>query len=218
MLKRYFNYYNQTVGSDGNQPNTLDNERELYDSMLIESIQHYGIDVQYISKETNNLDLLFGEDSQKKFTDTQTIEMYIESEFIGDDSLNFIGYDVKDEINLLVSRTRFKEDFGHAPEEGDLIMIPLVNETKGVLFEIRFVEDEKQFYPLAKLMQYKLKCSLWEHSNEEFDTFDADIDSMNLDDLTEEMVDIETTNGDNVHIQDEADKIIDRENNPFGDY
>ena len=104
MLKRYFNYYNQTVGSDGNQPNTLDNERELYDSMLIESIQHYGIDVQYISKETNNLDLLFGEDSQKKFTDTQTIEMYIESEFIGDDSLNFIGYDVKDEINRLIKK------------------------------------------------------------------------------------------------------------------
>lgn len=220
MLNKYFNYYNQTSGSG--QGGTLTSEQELYDSMLIESIQIKGLEVKYLRKTTDNIDRLFGEDTSKMFEEAVPIEMYLRSfTSFGDmtDAINILGHDIKDECDLTVSKTRFFEEFGHEPFEGDLIYLPLKNKKEGMLFEIRFVEDEDQFYPLANLMHYKLKCSLWEHSQEDFDTADFVIDSVEDDNYPEERENIVTQQGDNEFIQNEADEIIERdENNPFGDY
>ena len=213
-LNKYFNYYEQN--------GDLSNEQSLLDNMLIESIQINGLDVYYIEKETNNINPLYGEDVLKRYVNAQPIEMYLESfdNFIGDDALAIMGLTVKDELNLMVSKTRFDADFGHAPLEGDLIMIPLkMNNQKGVLFEIRFVEDEQQFYPLGNLMHYQLKCSLYEHSNEEFDTNNDDIDTINLDDFTDDNSTLKVDDTDKQYIEDELINIVDKtEGNAFGEF
>ena len=38
------------------------------------------------------------------------------------------------------------------------------------MFEIRFVEDQDPFFQLGKLFVFKLRCSLFEYSGEDFDT------------------------------------------------
>jgi hypothetical protein len=58
------------------------------------------------------------------------------------------------------------------PNEGDLIYFPL----SGSMFEIRFVEDQNPFFQLGKLFVFKMRCSLFEYSGEDFDTgTDADL-------------------------------------------
>lgn len=52
------------------------------------------------------------------------------------------------------------------PNEGDLIYFPL----SGSMFEIRFVEDQNPFFQLGKLFVFKMRCSLFEYSGEDFDT------------------------------------------------
>ena len=58
------------------------------------------------------------------------------------------------------------------PNEGDLIYFPL----SGSMFEIKFVEHEDPFYQVGKLFVFKLKCELFEYSQEDFDTGIGDID------------------------------------------
>ena len=52
------------------------------------------------------------------------------------------------------------------PNEGDLIYFPL----SGSLFEIRFVEDQDPFFQLGKMFVFKMRCSLFEYSGEDFET------------------------------------------------
>jgi len=62
----------------------------------------------------------------------------------------------------------------HKPKEGDIIFLPLSNS----FFEITFVEHEQPFYQLSNLPVYKLTCSLFEYSEEKFDTDVAAIDNL----------------------------------------
>ncbi len=219
-LKKWHNYYGQTVGGEGG--GTLQSSQNFIDNLLVQSIQRNGINVQYLPMTADHTDQLYGENPHKVFNEAIEIEMYIESfdNFGGpEDTISFMGYTVRDEMDFMVAKSRFIEEVGYPPKEGDLIMVPLQNIKKGVILEIRFVEDEQQWYPLAKLFHYKIKCSLWDHSQEDFGTMDDNIDSINIDDLPEQMTDIETQEGDNVFIQDESDSFIDNnENDPFGSY
>jgi hypothetical protein len=58
------------------------------------------------------------------------------------------------------------------PNEGDLVYFPL----SGSMFEIKFVEHEDPFYQVGKLFVFKLRCELFEYSQEDFDTGIGDID------------------------------------------
>ena len=40
----------------------------------------------------------------------------------------------------------------------------------GSMFEIRYVEDQNPFFQIGKLFVFKLKCTLFEYSGEDFDT------------------------------------------------
>jgi hypothetical protein len=44
------------------------------------------------------------------------------------------------------------------------------------MFEIKFVEHEDPFYQVGKLFVFKLRCELFEYSQEDFDTGIGDID------------------------------------------
>ena len=121
-------------------------EQDLVEQLTVETIKSMGRDMVYIPRTLVNKDDLFGEDSISKFDDGYPVEMYVQSVdgFEGEgDILSTFGIQIKDKINLVVSKRRFEESVGvyadiTRPKEGDLIFFPLSN----TLFEINFVEHE----------------------------------------------------------------------------
>ena len=95
----YFNHYGT------NTP-----EQKLVESLLIESIKSFGIDVHYMPRTQVNTDSIYGEDRISKFEDARMVEVYIKSidGFEGDGTFvsNF-GLEVRDQITFTISRRRF---------------------------------------------------------------------------------------------------------------
>ena len=155
-------------------------EQNILEDLTIESIKTMGKDMIYIPRTLVNTDDLFGEDVLSKFDDGYQLEMYIQSidGFAGEgDILSKFGLEIKDRVELVVSRKRFEQSVGDyesikRPKEGDLIFFPLSK----TLFEINFVEHENPFYQLGRLYTYKLSCEVFTYSQEEIDTGYSDID------------------------------------------
>ena len=155
-------------------------EQALIEDLTVETIQIHGQDMVYIPRVTVDRDTLFGEDVLSKFTEANTIEMYIDTVdgFQGEgDFISKFGLEIRDSIDLVVAKKRFEKVFKHdenitRPREGDLIYFPL---SKG-MFEIKFVEHENPFYQLGKLYTYKLSCELFVYSHEEINTGYDDVD------------------------------------------
>ena len=143
-------------------------QQELLNSLTREVIQMSGIDVLYLVRTSVKIDDILNEDVLSRFESAVEIEMYINTPEgfggAGDIATKF-GLDVQDELNMIVNKERFFKETGlAAPREGDLIYFPLDRN----LFEIRFVEDEKPFYPLGKNTVYELTCEKFVYSQEEF--------------------------------------------------
>tara|TARA_B100000085_G_scaffold285018_1_gene319649 strand:- start:2607 stop:3278 length:672 start_codon:yes stop_codon:yes gene_type:complete len=103
--------------------------------------------------------------------------MYLENTegFEGEgDLVSKFGVQIQEEATFIISLRTWERfislDSNLAtslrPNEGDLIYFPL----SGSMFEIRFVEDQDPFFQLGKLFVFKLRCSLFEYSGEDFDT------------------------------------------------
>ena len=171
----YFNHYGQNTA-----------EQKLVESLLIESIKSYGIDVHYMPRTQTNTDSIYGEDRLAKFEDARMVEMYIKSidGFEGDGTFvsNF-GLEVRDQITFTVSRRRFQDlNFENdkrdkEPLEGDLIFFPLSDS----LFEIRHVQDTNVFYQAGGLQTFDLVCELFEYADEAIDTGIAELDQIEID-------------------------------------
>jgi len=148
-------------------------EQNLVQDLVDESIKIHGIDCVYIPRTLVNVDEIFGEDKLPKFENGREIEMYVENYegFEGEgEVMTQFGLDIKDEITLTLSRRRFLNVFADKnyayPREGDLIYFPLSNG----LFEINFVEREKNFFSFGKVFTYELRCSMFRYSGEDMDT------------------------------------------------
>jgi hypothetical protein len=160
----------------------VNSEQDLLHDLTIETIKIHGRDMVYIPRTFVKEDALFGEDTISKFEGGVEIEMYIQSidGFGGDgDFISKFGLEIRDSVELIVSRRRFEESFAHdstitRPREGDLIYFPL---SKG-LFEIKFVEHENPFYQIGKLYTYKLSCELFKYSHEDLDTGFSEVDQL----------------------------------------
>ena len=171
----YFNHYGT---------NTPD--QRLVESLLIESIKSYGIDVHYMPRTQVNTDSIFGEDRISKFEDARVIEMYIKSVdgFEGDGTfISNFGLEVRDQITFTVSRRRFIDlsfegnNRDKEPLEGDLIFFPLSDS----LFEIKHVQDTNVFYQLGGLQTFDLVCELFEYADEAIDTGIDKLDQIEID-------------------------------------
>ena len=143
-------------------------QQELLNSLTREVIQMSGIDILYLVRTSVKIDDILNEDVLAKYESAVEIEMYVNTPEgfggAGDIATKF-GLDVQDELNMIVNKERFFKETGMAaPREGDLIYFPLDRN----LFEIRFVEDEKPFYPLGKNTVYELTCEKFVYSQEEF--------------------------------------------------
>jgi len=157
-------------------------EMDLYADLVIESLKIYGQDVYYLPRDLVNEDVLLGDDVSSRFPTSHKIEMYIENAegFDGEgDLFTRFGVEIRDEATFVVSRTRFSAQVRRPdndidtdrPTEGDLIYLPLTNK----MFEIQHVEHEQPFYQIENLPVYKMRCTLFEYSGEDFDTGIEDI-------------------------------------------
>ena len=168
----YFNHYGT---------NTPD--QRLVESIVIESIKSFGIDVHYMPRTEVNTDSIFGEDRISKFEDARMVEVYIKSidGFEGDGTFvsNF-GLEVRDQITFTISRRRFIDlnfETGNRdkePLEGDLIFFPLSDS----LFEIKHVQDTNVFYQMGGLQTFDLVCELFEYADEAIDTGIEELDKI----------------------------------------
>jgi hypothetical protein len=168
-------YFSQAVRS----------EQNLYEDLVIESLKIFGQDVYYIPRTLVERDNILGEDPASSFDDAYLVEAYIENQdgFEGaGDLYQKFGLEIRDEANFIISKRSWERLVGLynntlgtiRPQEGDIIFLPLSNS----FFEITFVEHEQPFYQLSNLPVYKLTCSLFEYSDEKFDTDIAAIDDL----------------------------------------
>lgn len=153
-------------------------EMDLYEDLVIEALKIYGQDIYYLPREIVNEDVLLGDDVASRFPQSHKIEMYIENTegFDGEgDLFTRFGVEIRDEVTLIVSKRRFEVQVRRPdnaiqldrPAEGDLIWIPLTNK----MFEIQHVEHEQPFYQIEDIPVYKLRCTLFEYTGEDFDTY-----------------------------------------------
>ena len=152
------------------------NDQELLHSLVTESIQVTGYDVNYIPRTLVNEDTILGEDSISEYKDAYSVEMYIKSVdgFEGEgDLVSKFGLEVRDQIIFSMSRRAWEGlDIGVRPKEGDLIYFGLTSK----LFQIMFVEHETPFYQAGALPTFDLTCELFTYSDEAMDTGVDEID------------------------------------------
>ena len=166
-------YFSQAVKS----------EQNLYEDLIIESLNIYGQDVYYLPRTIVSRDAVLGEDRASKFDDAYIIEAYIEDieGFAGSGDLySKFGLEIRDEASFVISKRQWQKLIGvwnndvdyPVPQEGDILFLPMSNK----LFEIMFVEHEQPFYQLSDLPVYKLQCALYEYNEEDFETGVDEID------------------------------------------
>lgn len=149
-------------------------EQDLVEGITIEIIQATGVDCYYIPRDYLSIDKIFGEDPGSYFDNAYVLEMYLQSfkGFEGNDVITQFGLEIKDKVNLVFARKRFKQEVTNKnsaltrPKEGDLIYFP----PSKSLFEINFVEHENPFYPLGRLYSYFITAELFTYSYEKLST------------------------------------------------
>ena len=173
------NHYFQGGNGIGNQ-----NEKRLYEDLIVEGLKNYGHDVYYLPRTLVNRDLILGEDTTSRFDDSWMVEMYVESTegFAGQQEIvSKFGLEIREDTTFMVSKRAWDYHVGlkdsliatGRPNEGDIIYYPLMNS----FFEIQFVEDQEPFFALGQLPVYKLRVTRWEYSSEKLDTGLEAIDS-----------------------------------------
>lgn len=169
-------YFNHAVKS----------EQNLYEDLIIESMEIYGIQVYYIPRNITRLDNILNEDIASTFGDAYMITMYLDDiadGYGGEQTImSKFGLEIRDSSNWVVAKKTWEQFIGiqnntivaGRPNEGDLIYIPLT----GSFHEIKFVEHESPFYQLGNIFVYKLQCETFEYANEKFDTGVDEIDGI----------------------------------------
>jgi len=198
-------YFSQAVKS----------EQNLYEDLIIESLQIYGQDVYYIPRTLVNRDDILNEDPASKFDDAYLLEMYIENtegfEGAGDLYSKF-GLEIRDECTFIVSRRRWETRVGifsdnvidPRPQEGDLIFLPMTNS----FFEISYVEDDQPFYQLSNLPVYRMQCSLFEYNDEDFDTGIVEVDDKSSQSAYQLAMDITITGGNHFEVGEIVEQTL----------
>ena len=192
----------------------ITSEQLLVEDLVIEAMQIHGMDVYYLPRTSgDSADMLYGEDTLRRYTTAYNLEMYLENVTGMDgegDFMSKFGLEIRDELTLLVSRRRFKYTTGASnlirPREGDLIYIPLIQN----FFEITFVEhenDQAMFYTLGRgrggnVYVYALKMKQLVFSEEYIVTGNDEIDSQIRDAYKRERITM-ASGGTGTYVQDE---------------
>ena len=154
------------------------NEGNLLEDLVQESIQVFGHEVSYLPRTQNNLDNIFGEASLSSFESAYPVEVYIKTTdgFEGEGAfVGRFGLEIREQITFSMSQRTWKGlGLTTRPLEGDLIWF----DTAQKMFEIMFVEHQAIFYQLGRLPVYDLSCEFFEYSSEDIDTGIPKIDAV----------------------------------------
>lgn len=213
--------------------------QDLINDLVKETIKIHGVNCFYIPREFKNKDVIFGEDTSAKFKYAFPIEMYLETPtgYTGEkETITKFGLENRDIIVLMVSKDRFihetiafrKYFTGRQierPTEGDLVYLPI----DSGLYEIKFADQDADFYQSGKLYSFKLTCEKVRYSYEEIKTNEENINKA----MEEKFSKIDSDNNgivdefdikeseqgfnkDNPSIQTEGQTVYDfTENDPF---
>jgi hypothetical protein len=157
------------------------------EDLITESIKIMGFDGMYCPiVNSEDRDILYGEDPVKKFSSAFPVEFYLSSsmEYGGErEFFSKFGLEIKNNINVILSKRSFTQrvpqDILTRPREGDLIYVPFLNGT-GELFEIKFVNQTKDFFMLGRKIPYyyELEMEKFKYSQEVIDTGVFEIDDV----------------------------------------
>ena len=154
------------------------NEANLLEDLVVESIQVFGHEVSYLPRTQNNLDNIFGEASLSSFESAYPVEVYIKTTdgFEGEGAfVGRFGLEIREQITFSIAQRTWKGlGLTTRPLEGDLIWF----DTAQKMFEIMFVEHQAIFYQLGRLPVYDLSCEFFEYSSEDIDTGIPKIDAV----------------------------------------
>jgi hypothetical protein len=157
------------------------NEANLLEDLVVESIQVFGHEVSYLPRTKNNLDNIFGEDPTSSFESAYPVEVYIKTTdgFEGEGAfVGRFGLEIREQITFSIAQRTWKGlGLSTRPLEGDLIWFGMAQK----MFEIYFVEHQAIFYQLGKLPTFDLSCEFFEYSSEDIDTGIPKIDAVEAD-------------------------------------
>jgi hypothetical protein len=167
---QYFNQYSTAT------------EQNLLESLVIESIKIYGIDMYFLPRTTINRDEVFREGATYQYNSAYALETYVKNVdgFAGDgEFLSKFGLEVRDQVVFTVSQSRWANVVATntaqlRPSEGDCIYFPFTTS----LFQIKYVDLVSVFFQLGKLQTYELTCELFEYNQEKFSTGITAIDNV----------------------------------------
>jgi len=139
-------------------------EQFLVEDLIIESVRNHGIDIYYLPRTSQSqIDALFGDDPVKYFDRAFKIDMYLETynDYEGQQEFfSKFGLQIDKTARVAVARRTFERyvptSLRPNPNEGDLIYMPVQQK----LFEIRFIEEEKNFFQLGKSAPYMYAMSI----------------------------------------------------------
>ena len=208
-------YFNHAVKS----------EQNLYEDLIIESMEIYGLQVYYIPRHITRLDNLLNEDIASTFGDAYMITMYLEDQADGyggeQTIMSKFGLEIRDSSNWVVAKKTWEQFIGiqnntivaGRPNEGDLIYIPIT----GSFHEIKFVEHESPFYQLGNIFVYKLQCETFEYANEKFDTGVEEIDGIEDTYAFAQRILVSDGNGIQFHAEEDVRQLVgyDANSNPI---
>ena len=159
-------------------------EQFLVEDLIIESIRNHGIDIYYLPRSSHSvLDKLFGDDPVKYYNKAYKIDMYMETfnDFEGQQEFfSKFGLQIDKTAKVAVAKRTFNRLLPSSvrliPKEGDLIYLPVQQK----LMEIRFVEEEKNFFQLGKVQPYMFSLSIetFKYNGELLDTGISEIDEI----------------------------------------
>lgn len=155
-------------------------EQTLVEKLIIESITIKGNNFKYCPRQLVSPDDILNEDPNSIFKRATEIEMYVpNSQDYSRDTydLGIIGAVMEREIEFIVARKRFFQEFGEQyPKEGDLIY----SDYNNTVWEIKFVDHEKSpIYQLQKMYIFSLIATPFVFSYETFDTGIDEVDFLN---------------------------------------
>ena len=114
------------------------------------------------------------------------MEFYLSSslEYTGErEFFSKFGLEIKNNASVILSKRSFSQrvpqDHFTRPREGDLIYVPFLNGT-GEMFEIKFVNQTKDFFTLGRKIPYfyELELEKFKYSQEVIDTGVSEIDDV----------------------------------------
>lgn len=157
-------------------------EQDLIESLIVESIKIYGLDMYYMKRTIDNRSATWNESTLTSFNSAILVEMYIKNVdgFQGDgEFLSKFGVEVRDQITFTMAMRTFDTEVGSIthesrPIEGNCIWFPLIE----TLYQIKFVNKRAIFYQLGALQIYDIVCELYEGNSDKFNTGIAGIDNV----------------------------------------